>query len=434
MKKTLLLFTILVLVASVSFSQSMNFTKVATFPDTSSFNLPGGNWINGGVAVDWEGKIWIQSYGGTFDTLSFSPDTLTTGMIWVFTPDGNQTTFSPIRFLSGVDETGASVTDTMRGAGYGLNIDPTNGNILSVKTSTQLWSINYKTGAGIRRIKNPIPGYTSSLAGVAANADGEFFLGPVLPGGAVQILNPDFSAGTQIAASVGDYGRTIEVSASGNDVYVPRFTSKKTYVYHSDAGSLGPYTLADSIFLGASIESIAIHPVTGYVWACADSRSDAPWTKFMYYAYDPVSKAIVDSFATDQADHPRGIAFTPTGDSVYIGDFATTTPATWLYVKGSLLSVERIDDAVPAGYALEQNFPNPFNPSTEIRFSIGTAAFTTVRVYDMLGRQVAELVNQELEAGTFTTSFNASNLPSGTYVYEVVSGGVRLMNKMMLLK
>jgi hypothetical protein len=441
MKKAFLLITLLALVAGVSFGQSMNFTYDAPFPDTSSFKIPGGV-INGGVAVAPDGRIWIQTYGGATDTLSLSPDTTLSGAIYVFNPDGSQASFSPMLTLSGVDETGASITDTLDGSGYGLSVDPSTGNILSVKWSTRLWLIDYKTGAGIRRIQNPITGYTSSLAGVAANSMGEIFLGPVLPGGAVQILNPDFTAGTQVAASVGDYGRTIAVSADGNDVYVPRFTSLKTYVFHSDNGSLGPYALTDSIFLGGSVETIAIHPVTGYVWAAPDRRSDSTWTSTAntYYAYDPGTKSIVDSFKTDMAysptaAYPRGTAFSPTGDTVYVGHFdSPTDPAVSRFVKGSLLSVQRIDDAVPAGFALEQNFPNPFNPSTEIRFAIGQAGFTTVRVYDMLGREVAQLVNQELEAGTFTATFNASNLPSGTYVYEVVSGGVRLTKKMMLLK
>jgi hypothetical protein len=287
---------------------------------------------------------------------------------------------------------------------------------------------------------NPIPGYTSSLAGVATNDAGEFFLGPVLPGGAVQILNPDFSAGTQVAATISNYGRAIGVSRNGNAVYLPRFDLLKTIIYWSDNGSLGPYIYGGEAFVGASVECIQVTK-NGYVWAGVDRRSDSTWTPNTYYAWDPGTKALVDSFTVTEwpsdatGPLPRGLAFSPTEDTVYVGHFdAATLPGVVRFIRQSLTKVGGVDQSVPDGYVLQQNYPNPFNPSTEIKFSVGKAGFTTVRVYDMLGRQVAELVNKDLDAGTFTTSFNASTLPSGTYVYEVVSGGVRLMKKMMLLK
>ncbi|MBE0557048.1 MAG: T9SS type A sorting domain-containing protein, partial [Proteobacteria bacterium] len=387
------------------------------------------------VAVDPEGKVWIQTY--------LSPDTLptgeATGTIYVFNADGTPSSIAPIQILSGIDELGAAVTDTLNGTGYGLGIDPSTGNIMSVKWSTRLWSIDYKTGAGVRRIMNPIPGYTSSLAGVAVNSLGEVYLGPVLPGGAVQILNADFSAGTQVAPSVGDYGRTIGVSADGNDVFVPRFTALKTWVYHCDFGSLGPYTLADSIFLGASIETIALHPGTGRVWAAADRRSTSEWTANTYYAYDPTTKALTDSFtvtAWPAADVlPRGLAFSPTGDTAFVGHFdAPTNPGVRRFVWTLVNSVDRVEDAIPSGFELDQNFPNPFNPSTEIRFSVGKDGFVSLRVYDVLGREVQTLVNEDLTAGVYTATFNASSLSTGTYVYVLTAGDVRISKKMLLAK
>lgn len=437
MRKLLFVFCLLVVALAVSSGQSVwTYVDQGPFPDTTAFKLPGGV-VNGGIAVDPEGKVWIQTY--------LSPDTLPTGQatgsIYVFNPNGTQVSFSPIRILTGVTETGAPITDTLNGTGYGLNVDPSTGNILSVKWSTRLWSINYKTGAGIRRTMNPIPGYASSLAGAAANSLGEVYLGPVLPGGAVQILNADFTTGTQVAATVGDYGRAIGVSADGNDVYVPRFTSYKTYVYHCDFGSLGPYTLADSIFLGASVESIALHPETGHVWASTDRRSDATWIKNAYYAYDPTTKQYVDHFEVTAWDKsatgplPRGIAFSPTGDTVYVGHFdVAANPAVRRFIYQFVNSVDRVEGVVPEGFELAQNFPNPFNPSTEIRFSVGKDGFVSLRVYDVLGREVQTLVNEDLVAGVYTATFNASSFSTGTYVYVLTAGDVRISKKMLLTK
>ncbi|MFZ1977221.1 MAG: T9SS type A sorting domain-containing protein [Bacteroidota bacterium] len=96
----------------------------------------------------------------------------------------------------------------------------------------------------------------------------------------------------------------------------------------------------------------------------------------------------------------------------------------------------------PTHYSLEQNYPNPFNPSTVITFSVGTYGHTSLRVYDMLGREVATLINQEISAGTYNVKFDASKLSSGVYFYRLVSNAVSsgssdsyiLTKKMILIK
>ncbi|HOP51055.1 MAG TPA: T9SS type A sorting domain-containing protein, partial [Ignavibacteriales bacterium] len=99
-----------------------------------------------------------------------------------------------------------------------------------------------------------------------------------------------------------------------------------------------------------------------------------------------------------------------------------------------LLGVQVVDNVKPASYVLEQNYPNPFNPSTMIKFAVANSGFTTLKVYNMLGQEVATLVNDNLQAGTYTVDFNASNLNSGIYVYELRSGAVKIAKKMMLVK
>jgi hypothetical protein len=88
----------------------------------------------------------------------------------------------------------------------------------------------------------------------------------------------------------------------------------------------------------------------------------------------------------------------------------------------------------PDDYSLTQNYPNPFNPSTLIKFSIGKTGFTTLKLYNVLGKEVAALVNSELQAGPHEVTFDASNLPSGTYFYTLTSGYYSETRKMMFLK
>jgi hypothetical protein len=97
-------------------------------------------------------------------------------------------------------------------------------------------------------------------------------------------------------------------------------------------------------------------------------------------------------------------------------------------------SIFNISNEIPAAYKLEQNYPNPFNPETKIRFSIKQSGFTSLKVYDVMGREVADLLSQELEPGTYEKQFNASALSSGIYFYKLTSGSYTETRKMNLLK
>ena len=108
----------------------------------------------------------------------------------------------------------------------------------------------------------------------------------------------------------------------------------------------------------------------------------------------------------------------------------------WAY-NGELpvvTSVEPIDQTLPGEFHLNQNYPNPFNPATTIEFSIAKAGAVRLSVYDMLGREVATLVDEAMEAGSYRVTFDARELPSGTYLYTLRSAGTSLTQKMVLLK
>lgn len=87
-----------------------------------------------------------------------------------------------------------------------------------------------------------------------------------------------------------------------------------------------------------------------------------------------------------------------------------------------------------ADYSLEQNYPNPFNPATQIGYSVSERGNVSLVVYDLLGREVASLVNEVKEPGSYKVNFNASNLPSGVYTYRIQSGNFVQTKKMMLMK
>jgi choice-of-anchor B domain-containing protein len=88
----------------------------------------------------------------------------------------------------------------------------------------------------------------------------------------------------------------------------------------------------------------------------------------------------------------------------------------------------------PADFVLEQNFPNPFNPATNIRFNLPTTDFVNISVYNLVGEKVSELVNGELQQGEHNLTFNASELPSGIYIAKLSAGNFNQSIKMTLLK
>jgi len=89
---------------------------------------------------------------------------------------------------------------------------------------------------------------------------------------------------------------------------------------------------------------------------------------------------------------------------------------------------------IPKGFELRQNYPNPFNPTTSIIYSIPKESFVTLKVYNVLGMEVATLVNEKQQARTYKATLDASNLPTGIYFYKLTAGDFVNTKKMMLIK
>jgi hypothetical protein len=92
------------------------------------------------------------------------------------------------------------------------------------------------------------------------------------------------------------------------------------------------------------------------------------------------------------------------------------------------------EEVVPDIYSLSQNYPNPFNPSTTIKYYVPQSSFVKIKVYNTIGQEIAELVNQELQIGNYEVTFDARNLPSGIYFYRIEAGNFVETKKMILMK
>lgn len=101
---------------------------------------------------------------------------------------------------------------------------------------------------------------------------------------------------------------------------------------------------------------------------------------------------------------------------------------------GYFVDVKNESAATPKSFCLEQNYPNPFNNATNISFQLTAACHATLKVYNITGKEVAVLINKELHAGSHTVNFNATDLPTGVYVYRLQAGNTTVVKKMILLK
>ena len=122
-----------------------------------------------------------------------------------------------------------------------------------------------------------------------------------------------------------------------------------------------------------------------------------------------------------------------TGCTLTATSTASTRPNVCLVIN-TATGLSNTGSTVPQVYSLSQNYPNPFNPSTKINFAIPKQGLVTMKIYDVLGREVRTLVNEVKNAGNYTVDFNASELSSGVYFYKLESQGFSDIKKMMLIK
>ncbi len=128
----------------------------------------------------------------------------------------------------------------------------------------------------------------------------------------------------------------------------------------------------------------------------------------------------------DPNNYPHG--FGPQGDVIRIYNYVRL-------VRGGLTtSINKSENELPDKFELEQNYPNPFNPSTTILFSIPVEGNVSLKIFNVIGQEVDELVNENLSAGSYSYQWNAQNLTSGVYFYKLVTDSFSEMKKMVLLR
>lgn len=204
------------------------------------------------------------------------------------------------------------------------------------------------------------------------------------------------ATGVIICTAAGDQIKSQLVSDGNNGAYI-------TWEDHRNAGNSDIY--AQRIASNAAINWAA----TGYAICTIGNDQVNPMI---------VSNGNLGAIVVWQ-DYRSGNNF-----DVYEVGFNTT----------GFIAIENIGTIIPDEFTLSQNYPNPFNPTTKIRFALPKSSFAKLVVYDILGREAAIIVSEQLNAGTYEADWNASNFPSGVYYYKLISDDYSETKKMILIK
>jgi hypothetical protein len=248
--------------------------------------------------------------------------------------------------------------------------------------------------------------------------------------------NPAFSANASISISDSVVHLTWMDNRDGNfEIYYKRSTDfglnwgTDTRLTNNSAASNNP-----SLTVSGSVVNI--------VW---EDESDGNFEIYSRRSTDGGTSWEEDIRQTNNISGSQGPSISGSGSSVHLV-WHDNRDGNWeIYYKnnpsGNVTAVENIISELPEEYNLAQNYPNPFNPSTKIRYSIPSVTLSGVegsrvklKVFDVLGNEIATLVNEEKPAGSYEVDFNARNLSSGVYFYKLQAGNFIETKKMILLK
>ncbi|MCB0723574.1 MAG: choice-of-anchor B family protein [Ignavibacteriae bacterium] len=146
------------------------------------------------------------------------------------------------------------------------------------------------------------------------------------------------------------------------------------------------------------------------------------------------TKSYLDSLARDFGLNGDSLLVTCKAYAYNGFDSLSTGNSLILNIKTNTVGINLISSEIPGEFKLENNYPNPFNPETTIKYQLPKSALVMIKLYDITGREVSTLVNQQHEAGYYDFKFNASFLASGVYFYRIQAGDFTDIKRMMLVK
>lgn len=197
-------------------------------------------------------------------------------------------------------------------------------------------------------------------------------------------------------------------------------------------------TLEGKLISGVNVDSVEMYFLlqdslgTWTFYGASKSILTNQWQTF-YWDWDPAST--VESIYRIQLSFQTRSGATYTSSTVFVKNLKHTDSSdVSAIIDFGCTTTVFVTMQIPTGFALEQNYPNPFNPATTIRYQLPVADQVSLKVYDLLGREVATLVNEYQPAGTHDIEFSGRDFPSGIYFYRLQGESINLVKKMMLIK
>ena len=415
----------------------------------------GSNWIYDsdfvydiksphGIAITPNGKIWVGTHTLN-DTIQMpSGSDAPFAPILIFNSDG--TLFKKLITLS-ID----SKTDTLFKRCRGLSLDQ-DGNVLYVAFD-ELWKIDYQSYSAINKL---IVIKDKSLTEAACDSIGNIYIAPVLSDiHGIYIYNEDFDSIGYIADTDTFISRSLLVSPDGSYLYRGRIYSQWPILESNGDNGIIRYYCKNSVNGEYEIVDTLVKSIWG---ECLDWDGNgilwvgSYWNAGDYdlkgwYALDPSQNfEIVDSLGQNYGYldgsvpippggtyyAPRGAAWSFNSDTMYTVDFDGHVIKKWFRSSTNDMTLKYLKN--PLEYFLNQNYPNPFNPTTTIRYDIPKASQVTLTIYNMNGQVVERLVNKKQEPGFYSVNWDARNLSTGVYFYQIQAGDFQQVKKMILLK
>jgi hypothetical protein len=234
-----------------------------------------------------------------------------------------------------------------------------------------------------------------------------------------------------------------------NPVYNPVYTNKLRIVTNMFSAAMdGKTFFGTTSYTVHGIHIIPVIPATEQLWSYNYSKDIFDYASYglrFSQAFDPGNTNVnvwqwtTICMAAQSIAYPQDAwnFFPNYGYNTINYDNGTTQSAVvyWLLTRlHGVIGIEPINNIIPGKYSLSQNYPNPFNPATNIQFSIPLKSFVKLTVYDVLGREAGNFINQELNPGTYKLDFDGRNLSSGTYFYRLEAGNFSDVKKMILIK